>query len=374
MARFFNPYSGTPGAGGLTLSGLLDRQKQLARDAVKLPAPTEMRSPWQGAAYLGNVIGDTLRQDAAAADIAATRGELAKIRSGIDYEKGPTSEQINQAYGLDEDYGKMLYEEATRRQQEARAIANEERINTRELNEANAKPLSSLAQAAADLKAGRITQEDYDAIAAKETHLPADPNTPGGFKDAIQVRKDYTNEPVYKNYQVVKSSFDNMRSAAKQATPQGDIAMITTYMKMIDPASSVKEGEYATASNAAGVPDKIKNIWNAMVDGQALQPEQRNNFLASARNFYNNAALGLKTLNENTAKFNKRYGVDDEGIIEQPHDYDAEDQQGPQKAQHTPEEIEQTLNNAREALKKDPRRRDEIISTLQKNNYPIEGL
>ena len=47
--------------------------------------------------------------------------------------------------------------------------------------------------------------------------------------------------------------------AAKDAPPSGasDIALLYGYMKVLDPGSTVREGEFATASNAGGIPDKI---------------------------------------------------------------------------------------------------------------------
>jgi flagellar biosynthesis GTPase FlhF len=113
----------------------MERQKALAKSATPLPAPQEMASPWQGAAFLANKLGDVVGQNRAEADVLATRDALAKLRAGIDPTAGPTMAQAGEAYGLDEDYGKLLYEEATARQKEARAAAQESTINTRERQE-----------------------------------------------------------------------------------------------------------------------------------------------------------------------------------------------------------------------------------------------
>lgn len=48
------------------------------------------------------------------------------------------------------------------------------------------------------------------------------------------------------------------------------IALIFSFMKVLDPSSTVREGEYATAQNTAGVEQKIRNAYNKAVDGSFL--------------------------------------------------------------------------------------------------------
>ena len=49
-------------------------------------------------------------------------------------------------------------------------------------------------------------------------------------------------------------------------------------MKILDPPSVVREGEQATAKNASGVPDRIRNLYNATLRGTRLTPTQRLDF------------------------------------------------------------------------------------------------
>ena len=70
---------------------------------------------------------------------------------------------------------------------------------------------------------------------------------------------------------------------AKTGNPASQIAMVFSFMKMLDPTSVVRESEYATAANAAGVPDRIRNTWNKLQQGVFLTPEQVDNFMAEVR-------------------------------------------------------------------------------------------
>ena len=63
-----------------------------------------------------------------------------------------------------------------------------------------------------------------------------------------------------------------------------DVAMIFQFMKSLDPDSVVREGEYATASNAGlGVPERIWRLYNSAIDGEILLPEVRKEIIRVAR-------------------------------------------------------------------------------------------
>ena len=72
----------------------------------------------------------------------------------------------------------------------------------------------------------------------------------------------------------------------KKPTPAGDISLIFAYMKMLDPGSTVREGEQATARNAAAVPDYVRNMYNKVIGGLSLTPQQRTDFVGRARDIY----------------------------------------------------------------------------------------
>jgi len=48
------------------------------------------------------------------------------------------------------------------------------------------------------------------------------------------------------------------------------ISIVYKFMKSLDPTSVVREGEFATAANAGGVPDNILNVYNKLVEGERL--------------------------------------------------------------------------------------------------------
>lgn len=96
------------------------------------------------------------------------------------------------------------------------------------------------------------------------------------------LRKEFHALPIVKEWQAIASAFNQVRELSRNPTAASDIGMIFSYMKMLDPGSTVREGEFATAQNAAGVPDRVTNVYNNALNGERLNPEQRADFVASA--------------------------------------------------------------------------------------------
>lgn len=90
-------------------------------------------------------------------------------------------------------------------------------------------------------------------------------------------------EKASKDYLTRVQAFQTIDAGAKSPSAAGDLAMIFSFMKMLDPASTVREGEFANAQNAAGIPDRVRNQWNKLLSGERLNPQQRGDFLGQAR-------------------------------------------------------------------------------------------
>ena len=86
--------------------------------------------------------------------------------------------------------------------------------------------------------------------------------------------------------------------AKGQDAPAAHIGMVFNFMKMQDPASTVREGEQAMAQNAAGVDERVRNIYNSLIKGGRLSPEQVRDFTATAADVYRDRAVAQKRLEE----------------------------------------------------------------------------
>ena len=126
-----------------------------------------------------------------------------------------------------------------------------------------------------------------------------------------KIRKEYNDQT--KPYQEVKAAYGRVLSS--EDTAVGDLSLIFGYMKMLDPGSVVREGEFATAQNAAGVPDRIMNIYNKVATGQRLSPSQRNSFKGQANGLYSSALEGEKTVRTGLERISKGYGLNTANIF-----------------------------------------------------------
>lgn len=104
----------------------------------------------------------------------------------------------------------------------------------------------------------------------------------------------------------VLNMFQNVRNAASNESAAGDLSLIFSFMKMLDPGSVVREQEFANAQNAAGVPDRIRNLYNQAQSGQRLNPTQRQDFINQAN------ALASEAQNRITGVTKEYQGIADQ--------------------------------------------------------------
>lgn len=100
------------------------------------------------------------------------------------------------------------------------------------------------------------------------------------------LRTQLLSNPVTKSALEVSTAFDKVNKAAANPSAAGDLSLVYGYMRLLDPGSSVKEGEFANAQNAAGVPEVVLNTYNRIRSGQRLTPDQRLDFVGQAKNLY----------------------------------------------------------------------------------------
>lgn len=170
---------------------------------------------------------------------------------------------------------------------------------------------SSLASAAASRATAARAAAEAGQIRAGI--IPADKRPEAEAK----FRKEYSDQT--KGYQEVKSAYG--RILASENTAAGDLSLIFNYMKMLDPGSVVRESEFATAQNTAGVPARIRNLYNKMLTGERLDDEtQRIEFRNQAAKLYTQARTQEATVRKGIERIAKGYGLSPANIF-----YEAEE-------------------------------------------------
>ena len=102
------------------------------------------------------------------------------------------------------------------------------------------------------------------------------------FGNEGDLRKEFTIQ--VKPFIELSQAYQKIETAAKNSSPAGDIALVYGFMKVLDPGSVVREGEFATAQNAGSVPESVRNMYNRAMSGERLGENTRLDFLNQARN------------------------------------------------------------------------------------------
>ena len=129
-----------------------------------------------------------------------------------------------------------------------------------------------------------------------------------GFENEMKLAGAFKQEPIYKDYQDVKSAFGQVVSSLSQGTPIGDVAGATKVMKLLDPGSVVRESELGIAMAASGRMDRLNNYFSNMMSGQKLTPTQREDFKALSNELYAAAGDAYNKKRQEFQGFGQAYG------------------------------------------------------------------
>lgn len=157
------------------------------------------------------------------------------------------------------------------------------------------------------------TQTTYFALPKKGESKVSDAQKTA-FTQENQLRGDYYTES--KNALESLRGFEKVKSAYKGTKPSDDVALIFGFMKTLDPASTVREGEQAMVEQARGVPETVVNLYNKVLTGGRLTQEQRENFTATAKRA---AASQLELQQQTDNKYKEiatAYGLNANNIID----------------------------------------------------------
>lgn len=198
---------------------------------------------------------------------------------------GLTAQQTAQEQGLLDEQARIAAQEQAEFEREGalfeRDIANKKLgMLQQELgikSEEAAKRLQKL-----DAEINKLNKE---AAQKQEMGFSFDPEKT--VKIEGNLRKEFTD--LSKDFLKQRDAFGRITASASDPSAAGDLALIFNYMKVLDPGSTVREGEFANAENSAGVPSRLRALYNKVTEGQRLTAEQRGDFVGRAGKLFNAA-------------------------------------------------------------------------------------
>lgn len=99
-------------------------------------------------------------------------------------------------------------------------------------------------------------------------------------EEVDRLRDDFTKASG--TFVTVRDAYTRVLESAKQPTAAGDLALIYSYMKMLDPGSVVRESEFAQAASAGSYGEQIQAAVQRALNGQRLADTVRADFVNRA--------------------------------------------------------------------------------------------
>jgi NACalpha-BTF3-like transcription factor len=162
-------------------------------------------------------------------------------------------------------------------------------------------------------------------------------------KDTTALRKEWIANPITKQSQSSISAINKIRSVNEnKVSPAGDHSLIFSYMKMVDPTSTVREGEFATVESAGSKIDQATvTMFNKFFKGEMLSPEQREDFTGRAEVLWQSQVKAQEQLDNEYRRLSEAKGLPSDQVILS---IDQERAEAP--AQFSEEEIKAVMEGA----------------------------
>lgn len=126
----------------------------------------------------------------------------------------------------------------------------------------------------------------------------------------VNLRKEFDSLPEVKAYKVSQQAFRGLEAAATgPATSGSDLSLIFQFMKVLDPTSVVREGEFATAQNSGSAFERVGNLYNRVLNGTRLNERQRRDFLQQGRALFQASERTYAPVAERYRSYAQDYGV-----------------------------------------------------------------
>lgn len=162
----------------------------------------------------------------------------------------------------------------------------------------------------ADKSEDLLADAGKSRLSAALTGLKLAADKSGKANDIAEgLRKELMGNQVTKDMLLLATARQKMEKAYSSPGAASDLSLVYGLMRMMDPGSTVREGEFATAENASGVPSKILNIYNRVMKGERLHDTVRADFMNQANTLYSGQLERYEPLASQFGDLAERSGV-----------------------------------------------------------------
>jgi hypothetical protein len=151
---------------------------------------------------------------------------------------------------------------------------------------------------------------------AKEGYELSEKEYSSKYGPMDKLRQEWSDHPTTKETGIKNLAYKKILSSQKAgSTAASDMSLIFGFMKLQDPGSTVREGEYATAEQARGLPEGVIAAYNKALKGKKLSPAQREDFVNNAKQIYLAQLDSQEEVNKQYSSLAKSRGLDVEGVV-----------------------------------------------------------
>jgi hypothetical protein len=215
----------------------------------------------------------------------------------------------------------MQMEEMKRKMQEnveARELASKQRNYFEDLPDDH--PFKKLAEAFPKTAATAVVNLELKKIDDSYTREKDKKKAIADYTKNVQDQENklfssYQSNKVVQDFDQATQGVTKLLQGLEAKDGAGDVAAIFTFMKTLDPASVVREGEFATAENSSGAFRKFWNLHNKLLRGERLTDEQRESFKQVGIDLYQQNEKALDNVRSNFSQIAANQGLNIDNIF-----------------------------------------------------------
>jgi len=114
-------------------------------------------------------------------------------------------------------------------------------------------------------------------------------------------------------FRTVQDAYSKITNVAN--TGAGDMSLLYSYVKMLDPGSVVRESEFATAAASGSFGERVQGAMQRVMSGQRLPDTLRKDFIVEAKNIYTQQNKAAKRLEDQYTGIAERNGLNPKNVI-----------------------------------------------------------
>jgi hypothetical protein len=156
------------------------------------------------------------------------------------------------------------------------------------------------------LEAGLVEgTPEYNAFVLSSDQAAANPKQENILRDEFNA--------LTKDFRTVQDAYSKIESTSD--TGAGDMSMLYSYVKLLDPGSVVRESEFATAAASGSFGEQVQGAVQRIMTGERLPPTLRAAFKGEAKSIFQAQKAGYERLKTSYGNLATRTGVPTENVI-----------------------------------------------------------